>query len=254
MNWLTKNTWIAPLFVTLFIVPSYGETDSILKSLLNGKSAYSSYFHARSIWSERTSEKPTLEEYKADVILHRNRVKLLMVIVAQKTGLNVELVKKYSLLHDLPKIMSLEDLREYGYTHEKTILERLYEFHGRRKESLNPKERKIFDQTLEDMEFVEQFIKAEFFSGKLYFRIVSHLEIVELKAKEHLADTLDSSLSREKELGGKTYSAKTQYQEIGDIKMALIVEELEEKHRKMTGPLFNDRRRKAFSCKRFFFN
>ena len=250
--WMKRNSLVIALIVTLFSGALYGfPTLKDIERLSN-----LSAFDASTIVANQQNKNPTLDEYIADIILHRSRVKYLLIRFAVDQGWGfktVELYEKYALLHDLPKIMELEDLREYGYTHELTIAERLLEFHGIRKEDMPKEQRERYNFVSKDLDMVENGLKKLFFNGELFFRELTKFEINELKSVEFLMDVIDTYLSRMRELGGKGYTPVDWFAKRGKFLFANLAKKYIEVHESLTGDVWNNQRLKVNSCRRFFF-
>lgn len=243
LSWTPLKHALRALIVTLWLTPAYS---------LPGYSETS--FEARETVALIKVGTITIEQFKAEIILHRKRVQFLFQHVARSRGFNLEAIRLYSQLHDLPKIMNLEQLRAYGYTNERTILERLYEFYGLRDVTLSIDDQIKLEILIEDIDIIEKIRKNELFEENKLFEDFTKLEFSQLKDTEHVIDVVDTGLARPDEVGKDAYLASDRFFKEGKYHMAVLALALEFFHRRLKGPLWNNRGQKGGSCSRLFLN
>lgn len=84
------------------------------------------------------------------------------------SNLTREDVTEYLSLHDSAKRMSLSELQDYGYTHKRTIEERLYDFYGKDKDQLPQEEQKELKHVIADLNRIDTLISKKFLYKKGY--------------------------------------------------------------------------------------
>jgi hypothetical protein len=147
----------------------------------------------------------TLEfKFKISTVDHRARLEPMAQAVLKEYGimfshLNEDLVRQYIALHDLPKVQSLADLQRYGYTANKSIMERLAPYFGRSREQLAPEEQILFDDAVRDLNAIEEVQK------KIFFRTLKldRVTIRQLRQLEYWIDNFDTRTNRRVELAIK---------------------------------------------------
>jgi hypothetical protein len=115
------------------------------------------------------------------------------------SAITVNDIIDYTKFHDLPKLMTTEQLQPFGYTHEKSIKERLLEFEGRHKDEMSVADRARLQEVIDDMNKVENQIKDEYLKGRRY----SAIQMEQLKRSETISDIVDTGKFRAKEFGAK---------------------------------------------------
>ena len=148
----------------------------------------------------------TRDEYVFIANQHRQRVAYAMLLAYSHSkesfpDLDERLIVKYSALHDLPKIMTLEQLRVWGYQGDQDIASILAQFYGRSKNELSLREQRLLGATMTQLNLIEDKIKRFFFSHLSFFG-QSRIRVLEqLSLLETYVDVTDSGLMRREELG-----------------------------------------------------
>lgn len=184
---------------------------------------------------------PNLETFKNLTSLHQNRVqaygKLLVnehpqmwpqLLRLQKED-RERVVSIYLGLHDKPKTMSLSQLRHYGYSGSRSLLEELHGIYGRRAEGTER-------QVIATLNRIEDRIKKEHMSALLATLAVSDalsqaLIMKELAQIERISDIVDTKLCRGQELAfdPNRFSAARYFSEHNDPVSAALATWLESK-------------------------
>ncbi len=135
--------------------------------------------------------------------LHRARVHFLGTQIFNSSYYQIDLpyslVIEYLSLHDLPKILSLEELRKWDpeYTHSQSIATRLAPYFGEIPESLSSTDASKLDKAVKDLNDSEDRIKASFF---LRHPELTFGRIQFLKHLERVSDVYDTYKYRRGEL------------------------------------------------------
>lgn len=155
--------------------------------------------------------------FKTKMYYHILRVRGYMVMVYRKfpdqfTHINEDLIGEHGAYHDLPKIMTLAKLKEWDYPYSEDIGLRLSRYDGQNKDDLNRADRRILDQTIEELNRIETAIKEEWFFKRLAKRY-PNLDVEgarqELNNLEHWADVFDTSVFRMDELNLQNFANST---------------------------------------------
>ena len=126
---------------------------------------------------------------------HIKRVQKLAVILYQEGLLDSQIVSRadveeYMSYHDAPKLMSLDQLKLYGYTHHQTLLERLSKHYG-------IGESEQLREISEELNRIEDILKDQYFSH------LSSAQREVLREIERVADVTDTARHRSRELNFK---------------------------------------------------
>ena len=146
-------------------------------------------------------------DFKQSMIEHRNRVDHEMLIAYRQfksdfTNLDESLITEYAkTYHDLPKIMTLQNLESWGYPFNEDIATRLALFWGRKKQDLNENDRAFFEQTVIELNRIESAIKEDLFFMRLKKFYANSAAIKEeLQNLEHWIDVFDTATFRRDEI------------------------------------------------------
>ncbi|MCB9025859.1 MAG: hypothetical protein H6625_06050 [Bdellovibrionaceae bacterium] len=127
---------------------------------------------------------------------------------------------KYMRLHDLPKIMELDEIKAVypEYNHPQTIYERMANFHGIDEKDMTPEMRKDFNWARKDLNGIEAFLKAQ-------FQQTVPMDTPDFTQVEMALDYIDSTIFRREELNIKSheygyYLAVVRFNERGQPAMA----------------------------------
>ena len=146
---------------------------------------------------------PTQHQFLMEMHSHRSLVRIVGLFIMNKrpelfSKIDESLAAQYLELHDLPKVMPLEQLQLFGGAQSATIGQRLLAFYGKRRENMTSEEFKTLMATTSDLNRIEDMIKNSFFEKH---SVRSHQK-GELLFLEELADFAVTELSRQTELPG----------------------------------------------------
>lgn len=155
-------------------------------------------------------EIPSEKEFRKETREHRMRVLDFAVQAVERfpkrfpklhtlsKDIRVHLVETYMSLHDLPKMMSREQLEKFGYTNDRSLLQRLRPVYG-----VNAK-----PEAVDELNNIEKIIKAYIMEKKLKEfpdHVAAHWDdiMVEIQLAERAADVADTKNFRTRELAFK---------------------------------------------------
>lgn len=150
----------------------------------------------------------TRAQYVNKAYQHINRVQYEMFVAYKEfpeyfSSLTPRLVEMYGALHDLPKVLSLEELRPWGYTLRYDIATYLAYFYGKNIEDMPPAEEELFREVRRQLNEIEAKIKTQLFYGILK-SINPHYQVSHIKEQieklEMWADITDTRLYRREEI------------------------------------------------------
>ncbi len=181
---------------------------------------------------------PTLEEFRRETRLHRMRVIEYSLLALEQfsnhfpqlsqleSSQRMFLVESYLFLHDLPKMMTVEQLRPFGYDRERNILQDLHAYYGTNQrpeivEVLNKIENVIKARVM-DKKFAEMPLSIQKQRGSI---------MAELELLEKAADVADTKNYRDIELAFKKEpgAAARFFNERGEVVTAKIADWIEKK-------------------------
>lgn len=160
---------------------------------------------------QAVAELPTTKVFRKEIREHRVRVTDFGLLLIEKFPENFPilhslhpairrmLAKDYFSLHDLPKVMSRQQLEKFGYEHRDTVLKRLHDVYG---EDKRP-------DAVDDLNKTENELKSYVMGKRIaeeYSEAVQrlwHLILPELQLAELSADVGDTKNFRGRELGFK---------------------------------------------------
>jgi hypothetical protein len=204
--------------------------------------------------------KVPIEVYVQDINEHRSEVSAfsLVPLFLERDFpylKDLDLVRAYLALHDLPKIFDLDVLRRYGYKGSWPIYQILSKYHGKDRSELKPEHQKELASAIDELNRIEDLFKRDFFKQ----RYVSEVTIQSLKRFEQIVDVTVTGVSRRKELNikGPPYHGKRWFEAQGDFEAARISEWLENNFESLVKgqmPLVSMKNSKlrTMSCKNVF--
>lgn len=137
-------------------------------------------------------------DFKDMTSKHIQRVGSYMVYLYEMnkeafSSLNVTLIASYAQLHDRPKLMTVKELKSYGYRGRTDIADVFSQFYGRRFAALNFNDRELSKFTHIELLRIEKILKDKFLKN-YYIDQVNELKLI-----EEIADITDVGIHRREE-------------------------------------------------------
>lgn len=171
------------------------------------------------------------------------------------SDLTAEEVIDYLSLHDLSKRMTARELAEFGYTHEKSLSERLYEFYGKDKDTL-PNDKKLqLEEVIRELNRIDRLVTQKFLFKRGYIlnsKISSKgLKLLVIEKIADLVERTKNPVSIEE--FGKVMKSPIEY--TGDTRYQRLVRVLMDNYPIIANNQYRDileSRTKITSCENFF--
>jgi hypothetical protein len=150
---------------------------------------------------------PTRPEFRQEIMEHRTRVKFFLKkiikyhpdkfasLMSLPEEIGADFLNSYIETHDIPKILSLQELQDWGYTGDRSFFEKLYDNYGKD----NGKRPRYID-SLNDVEDLIKKSRMERFEHQLGAKLFTAC-MEELHWGENIADFTDAKVKRGPELG-----------------------------------------------------
>ncbi|MFZ3231178.1 MAG: hypothetical protein WA160_13300 [Pseudobdellovibrio sp.] len=183
--------------------------------------------------------KPKLKQFRHDIEIHQNHVVLNGHLIVENflpffpllsnisSKHRYRLVDFYLKMHDTPKLMSLSELKQFGYQDTRSINLKLYSIYGKDVQDSKP-------EFINELNRIEEQLKADKMIQTFPGLAPTHMPQImkELEWVEFISDITDTKISRAKELGFKLEknAAANFFLKLNDIRAAIASEWLEKNH------------------------
>ena len=172
-------------------------------------------------------------QFVQNMMAHRQRLQVMGALLLRGysqvfSEIQAPLLREYLTLHDHPKMENLEELRAHGYTGLESISQRLAQFYGSNKRTLQEKDLDSLNDTILWLNKIEHEEKMEFFKKHQ----ISQVQIQQLMEVEHIADLTDTGMARRVEMGAedKPYDGERFFLSHNDLFAAKISHWLEDSY------------------------
>lgn len=203
----------------------------------------------------------TIEDFKYHTAHHIQNVMTLGLYLFNSfshsffSDLTAEEVIDYLALHDLSKRMTARELAEFGYSNEKSLAERLFEFYGKDKNSLPEKQRQKLEEIIQELNRIDRLITQKYLFSKGYIKngkvSAKGLKLLMIEKISDLVERTKNPVSIEE--FGKIMKSPTEY--TGDTRYRRLVRVLMDNYGLITNNQYRDileSRTKITSCETFF--
>lgn len=202
----------------------------------------------------------TGDSLRMSVINHKIRLKRGMVATMSRASmyliraeyfpdLNVDIVSRFSALHDMPKLMTVAQLKKFDYPYDESIGDILAKEHGANWDLLSGAELQQRAAARVELNRIEGLMKKAFYVQEG----LSQQQIEQLEHLEHIWDLTDTGLFRREEVGANDLpydGARYLISRYGDSPGALVSIVIEDQFEELTGvrpPMGSNRCRNLFS-------